>query len=99
MSNIVIFNLVNEALEGNYAEFGNEESEDENLGECTWDTPIFNSSTGKYEVHNVEGLDVTGTPFDEGTLTDIPEADTVNPTKVFWWIVKKIKGVLCPNCM
>jgi len=99
MSDIIILNLVENELLTNYAEFANDGSEDENLGQCTWSTPVYNSLTGKYDVHNVEGLDVTGLAFDEGTLTDIPEADILNPTKVFKWIVKKIKGVLCPNCM
>jgi len=99
MSDLVILNLVNEELESNYAEFANEANEDENKGKCTWDTPVYNSATGKYDVHNVEGLDVTGEGFDAGTLTDIPTEDRVNPTKVFWWVVRKIKSTLCPSCM
>jgi len=99
MSDLVIFNLVNEELEGNYAEFGNEANEDENLGTCTWGNPVYNSSTGKYDVPTVQGLNVQGYAFNEGTLTDIPTEDRVSPTKVFYWIVRKIKGILCPNCM
>lgn len=99
MSDIVILNLVNDELLTNYAEFGNGANQDENLGTCTWDSPVYNSITDKYDVPKVEGLNVQGYEFNEGTLTDIPTEDRVNPTKVFKWIVRKIKGILCPTCM
>lgn len=86
-------------LSDNYAEFANSAIEDENLGQCYWSTPIFNETTQKWDVPNVLGYDVQGNAFNEGTLTDIPTTEKVNPTKVFWWIVSKIKPILCPTCM
>ena len=89
----------NDPLAGNYATFINDENEDENKGECWFNTPTYNSTTNKWDVTGVYGYDVQGTPFNAGTLTDIDAESRLNPSKVFKWIVTKIKGVLCPNCM
>ena len=89
----------NDPLAGNYATFLNDENEDENKGECWFNTPTYNSMTGKYDVQGVYGFDVTGGTFGSITLSDIPAESRINPSKVFKWIVTKIKGVLCPNCM
>jgi hypothetical protein len=91
--------VTNDPLTDNYATFKNDAIEDENLGECYFGAYVYNESTGKYDVPNVLGVNVQGISFDVGTLADIPAASRVNPSKVFKWIVTKIKGVLCPNCM
>lgn len=95
----VCTNLVNGELEGNFATFANTEIQEHDNGECTWENPVYNEVSGKWDVPSVQGVDVTGESFNSGTLTDIPNSERVNPTKVFWWIVGKIKSTLCPECL
>ncbi len=100
---LLITNLVEGELESNFATFSHPENEDEDHGELTFDLPVYNSTIGKYEVRNISGFDVQGTAISTLTLVDeedeLSPSDRLNPTKVFLWIVKKIKGVLCPSCM
>lgn len=69
-------------------------------------------TTGDIEhVFDMDGLDTSGSPFDETAMKmpaeeieDLGEdpagdAANINPTKVFLWIAKKVKEVVCPNCM
>lgn len=86
-------------ITGNYAEFKHPTNENFTLGTLYWDDPVYNEETGKYDVKNIYGTNVEGDAIDIGTLNDIPEEDRVNPTKVFWWIYKKMKSTLCPSCM
>jgi hypothetical protein len=55
------------------------------------------------ELENGDGLySVTGTATDGSNIDEeiiIPAAERVNPSKVFKWVAKKLKDVLCPSCM
>jgi len=86
MADLICTNLVEGELESNFATFKHPTNEDEDKGECTWEDPVYNESTSKWDIPNVQGIDVTGTSFNVGTLTDIPNSERINPTKVFWWI-------------
>ena len=103
MSNIICTNLVEGSLLTNYALFKHPTNEDEDKGECFFDMPVYNEISGKYEICNIYGFDVQGTEFSHEVLEDtegeLTGADLLNPTKVFWFIVKKIKQKLCPTCM
>lgn len=64
-----------------------------------------------FHVFDLEGLNTAGLPISESNLkmaateiedaTEDPvgDASNVNPTKVFLWIAKKIKEVVCPDCI
>jgi len=91
--------VVTNEIISNYAEFKNDESEDENQGTCTWDAPVFDAYLGVWVVRNVVGTNVQGEAFDIGTLEDIDEESRLNPSKVFKWIMRKAYRTLCPNCM
>jgi hypothetical protein len=103
MANIICTNLVDGELATNYATFKHETNTTENHGVLNFDMPVLNTSTGFYEVRNIEGFDVQNTQIDNSTLEDDEEemssSDRLNPTKVFWWIAKKAKRLLCPTCM
>ena len=103
MADIICTNLVDNELETTYAEFKNSENEDLNQGAINFDLPTYNSGTGKYEVRNISGTDTDGEAIPTTTLSDdeneMSSSDRLNPTKVFLWVVKKIKGILCPSCM
>jgi len=73
----------------------------EYVATCYFDMPTFNSATQRWEVCNIYGTNTEGNGFEYGTLDgcDLNEEDRINPTKVFWWVANKIKGVLCPSCM
>lgn len=96
---IVLLNGNEGELSSNYAEFANDAVEDSNLGTLYWDTPTFNENTQEWDVTGIHGTDVWGNELIIGILTNIPTSEKVNPTKVFWWIVSKIKSTLCPECM
>lgn len=103
MADIICTNLVDRELLTTYAEFKNSEIEDLCHGAINFDLPTYNSGTGKYEVRNLSGTDTDGELIPTTTLSDdeneMSSSDRLNPTKVFWWVVKKAKGLLCPSCM
>lgn len=51
---------------------------------------------GLQTFYAVSGTDTNGNPYQDEILVD--NADTVNPTKVFWAVVKVLKKTLCPTC-
>lgn len=103
MADIICTNLVDLQLQTTYAEFKNSENEDYDQGAINFDLPTYNSTTEKYEVRNISGTDTDGETISSTTLSDdedeMSASDRLNPTKVFWWVVKKAKGLLCPSCM
>lgn len=64
-----------------------------------------------FHVFDLEGLNTGGLPISESNLKmaaaeiedegegPVGDAANVNPTKVFLWIAKKIKDVVCPQCI
>ena len=48
-------------------------------------------------MYSVSGNATDGSGYSEEIL--IPNAERINPTKVFKYIAKKLKEVLCPTCM
>lgn len=104
MSNIILLNAVDGELETTFAYFANQANENHNLGVCSYDLPVFDDENGKWYIHNIHGETAAGDIFEYGTLevgSDFEDFNEyrLNPSKVFWYIVKKIKGVLCPSCM
>lgn len=81
-------------LEENYAEFENNEVGDQDLGAIAWADPV--KIGGIYKV-TFSGLDVSGETIPNTTI-EIDESETINPTKVFWWIIKKALPLICPSC-
>lgn len=44
---------------------------------------------------------IVGTATDGSSVSEeetVPDAERINPSKVFKYIAKKLKEVLCPNC-
>lgn len=85
-----------------YALFKHPTITENNHGELFFNLPVLNDETGKYEV-TIWGTDTEGRAIAEMVLSDdegeLSASDRLNPTKVFWWVVSKIKSVLCPSCM
>jgi len=79
-------------IDGNSATFENSEGSLE--GSLTWNDPVENG--GIWEV-TFQGTDTLSDPISTQT-TEIDQSETINPTKVFWWIANKLKEVLCPEC-
>ena len=61
-------------------------------------------------LHLVEGSDngthtdfaMTGTDTDGQEIDDsisVPNAEKINPSKLFKYIAKTLKGLLCPSCL
>jgi len=82
-------------LTGNAALFENNEVQGQDQGSITWGS--VTEEEGVYYV-TIEGLDVEGNEIEPTETTTENEADTVNPTKVFWWVARTLKAVLCPEC-
>ena len=103
MADLICTNLVNGALVSNYAMFKHPTNQDENKGQCFFDYPTYDEESGKWVIKNIYGYNVRGTEFSvpdlEDTDGELSESDRLNPTKVFWFIVKKAKSYLCPTCM
>ena len=103
MADIICTNLVDGELETTYAKFKNSANEDYDQGAISFDLPTYNSGTAKYEVRNISGTNTDGEEISTITLSDdeneMSSSDRLNPSKVFWWIAKKAKGLLCPSCM
>lgn len=53
-------------------------------------------ATNSNVLYSVNGVNTSGASFSDEILVPITEA--INPTKVFNYIAKKIKEVLCPTC-
>jgi hypothetical protein len=85
-----------------YLQFKHPTIQDNNHGELFFNLPVLNDETGKYEI-TLYGTDTENRAIAEMILSDDEEelsvSDRLNPTKVFWWVVSKIKGILCPSCM
>jgi hypothetical protein len=82
-------------LQENAALFENDAISGQDNGSIEWGEPFEVGSIWKV---TLEGLDVEGTEIPSTTI-EIDEEETVNPTKVFWWIVGAIKSTLCPECV
>lgn len=83
-------------LSGNAALFKNDEIAADNQGDITWSN--VEGEEGDYSV-TFSGTDVEGGTIDSTTTTiQIEPADTTNPTKVFWAIVKAVGELVCPTC-
>lgn len=87
--------ITSSPLPSNYAAFKNDDIQGQDQGTLNWDEPY--EYEGTYNVDITSGTDVEGTTITPVTV-EIPEADTTNPTKVFWAVVKVLKAVLCPEC-
>lgn len=55
------------------------------------------AQTTKNGVYAVTGTATDGSQIDEEVL--VPNSEQINPTKVFQWVAKKLKEVLCPTCV
>jgi len=88
--------ITSSPLSSNYAAFKNEAISGQDQGTLNWDSPY--EDEGTYYVDVTSGTDVEGTLL-AATTVEIPEADTVNPTKVFWAVAKVLKAVICPECV
>lgn len=104
MADIICTNLVNGELVSNYATFKNSINQNHNLGTCNFGMPTFNDESGKWEILDISGTNAQGNNFEYAVLEvdgDFEDFETyyLNPTKVFWFIVKKLKALLCPSCM
>lgn len=83
-------------LTTNYAEFKNDAAQGQDLGTLAWDNPY--EDNGLYYVDVIEGTDVSGVEIDP-VKVEIPESETVNPTKIWWAAVAVLKAVLCSECV
>lgn len=86
--------ISNQPLQENAALFENSENEEQNLGDITWGNPY--EDEGEWFV-SYEGLDAAGATI-ETTTQEVDEADTINPTKLFWALVRLAGEILCPEC-
>lgn len=84
-----------EPLEENAALFENDAVSGEDNGSIEWEIPFLENGAWKV---TFEGLDVEGTVINSTTVV-IPLSETINPTKVFWWLANKAKEILCPTCI
>ena len=89
---IKIFSQV--PLIGNAAAFENIATGDKR-GAIAWDEPVLEGNV--YKV-TFSGFDVTGKIIPVTTIEVEATSEPINPTKVFWWIAEKAKGLLCPKC-
>lgn len=48
-------------------------------------------------LYQVSGFATDGTEISEEVI--VPNSERINPTKVFKWVVKKLKEIVCPTCM
>ena len=48
-------------------------------------------------LYSIVGSATDETPIKEDKI--IPNSHRINPSKVFKWIAKKLKDILCPTCM
>lgn len=89
--------LISESpLAGNAALFENDEVQGQDQGDITWGS--VGGEEGAYNV-TYSGTDVEGTSIASITIdVEIATADTTNPTKIFWAIVKAVGEILCPEC-
>lgn len=87
--------LISESpLESNYAEFENDAIAGQNQGVLEWNNPYKVSGVWKVDI---SGTSVTGDTIGNTTV-DIDEAQTINPTKVFWWLVETVTDLICEDC-
>lgn len=91
--------IVLTSIQDTSATFKNDANSNQIHGTINWGEISYNSETGKYEIADVQGTSVSNAPFDAGTVEGIPEADTIDPTKVFWFLVEVLEETLCPDCM
>ncbi len=83
-------------LTENAALFENDKIQGQDQGAISWGE--VTEEEGVYYV-TIQGFDVKGDEIEPTETTTEDEADTVNPTKVFWWVAKTLKTVLCPECL
>jgi hypothetical protein len=81
-------------LSSNYAECENDAIAGQNEGVIEWANPYKEAGVWKVDF---SGTNVKGDAIPP-TTKDIDEAQTINPTKVFWWLVDKAKDLICPDC-
>lgn len=86
--------ITEEPLQSNAALFENSENEEQDLGDITWNNPY--KVSGEWFV-TFSGVDAAGATI-ESTEIEVEQADTINPTKVFWALVRLAREVLCPEC-
>ncbi len=82
-------------LQENAALFENDEVLGQDEGNITWGDVTQEGNT--YYV-TIEGYDVEGNVIEPTETTTTDQSDTVNPTKVFWWVARTLKENLCPEC-
>lgn len=59
---------------------------------------IQEEETGATQL-KVVGFDLNGIPFNETIIDSEGELESsINPTKVFKYVAKKLKQLLCPSC-
>ena len=87
--------LSSSPLVSNEADFENDSILGQNEGSITWGNVTQEGNT--YYV-TIEGVDVEGTTIPPTETTTTVSTDTVNPTKVFWWVARTLKSTLCPEC-
>jgi hypothetical protein len=50
----------------------------------------------KNGLYSIKGISTDGKLYEAEIL--VPNSERINPTKVFKWVAKKLKEVLCPTC-
>jgi len=87
--------LISESpLLSNYAECENDAISGQDQGVLEWNNPYNDKGVWKVDF---SGDNVSGNAI-PGTTINIDQAQTINPTKVFWWLVDKAKDLICPDC-
>lgn len=81
-------------LEENYLEFENDAIAGQDQGVLQWDDPYQVGSIWKVDY---SGKNVTGGTIANGTV-DIDYSQSINPTKVAWWLLGVLQDVICKNC-
>ena len=82
-------------LASNSALFENDAATGQDEGSITWGSVTREGNT--YYV-TIEGTDAQGGEILPTQTSTQDVNDTVNPTKVFYWVAKTLKAVICPEC-
>lgn len=87
---------VTKVVSENSVKFSNTQIPSHDQGLLTWD-PLEPLEGNLYRT-SIRGVSSSGNPI-EATEIDIKVKGKINPTKIFFAVVKLIKKVLCPECM
>ena len=76
---------------------GNLDSFTASFEDCNGNTGAANFELLEGNIYAINGTATDNSPIN--TEIEAPELSGYNPTKVFKYIAKKLKEILCPTCM